>query len=1457
MPWNTPVIAEGRPRRDCASSPPRYSSDMIRPPRMAPMGCRRPMKATMMAAKPQPGDTDGSSWPIGPAISKAPARPAKAPEISSDTHSAERAEKPAQRAACGATPPTISEKPRRLRIMKTAISTAATMATAKPMCRRVPEISMGSMNSSENTLDCGKFMPLGSFSGPFTAHISSSCATQVSISETRISLALNWSRRQAVMAAHSAPPMTPATIISTRPMPPEMLWPGTSSQTSIAPEHSAPTVNWPSAPMFQMLARKHTARPSAHRISGIDFNSSSLMARLPLKGSTRNTFSPASGSLPSARNSSAPSSSVATMAITGDRQVIVFDGAPRNSRRSGKPMRSAMAHLRTGGRGVIPQAAHPHAHLLAGGLFDRDGGREPSLGDHMQAITQGEQFVKFFRDHQHGTTFLFQFQDFTVDLRRSAHVHAPGRLGHHEHRRLAFHLAADDELLQVAAREALGRRIGTGRLDLEAFDDGRGRPTGKAEVDHAVLHIGRLLVRQQHIGRQRQGRYGTASQAFFRHQAQAGRAARIGREIAHRLAGQHDHVGGGTLVLAGERRQQFLLAVAGDAGDTDDLAGTHFALDVLQFGGEQVGLGQRQTIDVQLALVALRIGIALALQAHQFVADHHAREAGAAFIARIAIAGHAAAAHDGGAVAQRADLVELVADVEDAAAFVGQATQGHEEFLHRLRGQHRGRFVQDQQLRLGQQGAHDFHALALAHRQRMHMALRFQLQAVLLAGTGDALGQLLQVGLGIQAQGDVLGDGERIEQREMLEHHGNAQLACHLRVGDLHRRAVPAQFAGIGLDRAEDDLHQGGLAGAVFAEHGMDLAGRDRQADVVVGQHARIGLADVADFKAEWNCAHVISLWFFEVLCFESAGPFASPACRPWAGAWYARHHRQIVLCRLPLLHAWHGPRRARPHFPRCAQAVVRRSTMANNSYMAMAMAPITTRPAKASGIFMDDPADTSRQPMPWLEAFISDTVEPTKASVMATFSEAKKYGMERGKPTLSRISMRRAPSTRKTSSSSGSSVARPVAMLTMMGKKEIRKAVRIAGPAPMPNQTTSTGTKAALGKALKAVIRGQAAAYSMGEEPMTKPSVTPTATAMAKPTMVTQKVESACSVMGPANSTIACRIEAGLGKMKSETFHTLQMNCQMPRMMMSRIQGASVVAAWLSLPEKGFFMIGPGPGSSIAHVADVLAQLVYQGVEGVGVSGFELAGARQRIVALDHDAARALAHHIDGVGQEGRFAQVVRDQDDVEAALGPQVAQHAPQLLAGEGVERTKGLVQQQHLGFVDECAADRGALLHAPRELPGELVGVAIQAHGLEQLQGALGVFGLLFLEVAAIGLDDLQRQQHILQRGAPGQQRGRLEGHADELQRPGHDLAADDHAATIGLLQARGQLHERGLATAGGADDGDEFACPGLQVDVFHRKFGGAIIGQVDVAEIDEGFAHGSGRFSSVLPAGKAMR
>src|ERR1700727_106298 len=101
---------------------------------------------------------------------------------------------------------------------------------------------------------------------------------------------------------------------------------------------------------------------------------------------------------------------------------------------------------------------------------------------------------------------------------------------------------------------------------------------------------------------------------------------------------------------------------------------------------------------------------------------------------------------------------------------------------------------------------------------------------------------------------------------------------------------------------------------------------------------------------------------------------------------------------------------------------------------------------------------------MPRLEATVSEITAPTKASVAATFSEAKKYGMVRGRPTFHRISNFVARSVFITSASSGSVAARPVATLTTIGKMHMIIAVRIAGTVPAPNHSTKIGTTATLG---------------------------------------------------------------------------------------------------------------------------------------------------------------------------------------------------------------------------------------------------------------------------------------------------------------------------------------------------------------------------------------------------------
>jgi hypothetical protein len=79
----------------------------------------------------------------------------------------------------------------------------------------------------------------------------------------------------------------------------------------------------------------------------------------------------------------------------------------------------------------------------------------------------------------------------------------------------------------------------------------------------------------------------------------------------------------------------------------------------------------------------------------------------------------------------------------------------------------------------------------------------------------------------------------------MLEHHADAAIDGLARIGEADQFAIQPDFALVGMLDAEQDLHQGGFAGAVLADHGMHLAGIDREVDAIIGDDAAgIGLAD-------------------------------------------------------------------------------------------------------------------------------------------------------------------------------------------------------------------------------------------------------------------------------------------------------------------------------------------------------------------------------------------------------------------------------------------------------------------------------------------------------------------------------------------------------------------------------------------------------------------------------------
>ena len=314
---------------------------------------------------------------------------------------------------------------------------------------------------------------------------------------------------------------------------------------------------------------------------------------------------------------------------------------------------------------------------------------------------------------------------------------------------------------------------------------------------------------------------------------------------------QANHAGRGTHILAIQCGQQFVLAVARHAGYAHHFSGTHLERHALQFGTELVLARQAQAIHLE-HLLAGRAG--LLAQGRRLRADHHAAERGVALLLRIALSTHTPASQHGTGRAQGTDFMQLVADIQNAAALGGQTPQHLEQALHRLRREHGSGLVQNQQARIGQQGADDLDALALAYPQRMHGTLRIQRQAVdgsLLADHGLDLRQAVAA---IQTEPDVLGHRERIEQAEVLEHHGDAQRTRLLRRFHTYRLAIDGNAAFVSLHSAVDDLHQRGFAGAVLTQHGMDLSRLYRERDSLVGCDTGVALGNVG--KLQSGCGH-------------------------------------------------------------------------------------------------------------------------------------------------------------------------------------------------------------------------------------------------------------------------------------------------------------------------------------------------------------------------------------------------------------------------------------------------------------------------------------------------------------------------------------------------------------------------------------------------------------------------
>ena len=194
-------------------------------------------------------------------------------------------------------------------------------------------------------------------------------------------------------------------------------------------------------------------------------------------------------------------------------------------------------------------------------------------------------------------------------------------------------------------------------------------------------------------------------------------------------------------------------------------------------------------------------------------------------------------------VADLADLLEPVGDVDDRNALGGEAADHPEQVGDALLVQHRGRLVEHQQPRVPGEGPGHADDLLLGRRQLADdprgRDLGVSEPSEQVAHQRAGLASLGEPGAGhLVAEEDVLGDVEVWDQVELLVDGRDAVLDGLRRRRERGLLAVPGDGAGVGLVEPGEHLDQGGLAGAVLAEQAVHLTRSYVEVDAVQGPHA-------------------------------------------------------------------------------------------------------------------------------------------------------------------------------------------------------------------------------------------------------------------------------------------------------------------------------------------------------------------------------------------------------------------------------------------------------------------------------------------------------------------------------------------------------------------------------------------------------------------------------------------
>ena len=210
--------------------------------------------------------------------------------------------------------------------------------------------------------------------------------------------------------------------------------------------------------------------------------------------------------------------------------------------------------------------------------------------------------------------------------------------------------------------------------------------------------------------------------------------ARVAR-VGHVLAVERDRALGG-LAQPDDRLDELVLAVAGDAGDPEDLARPDLEVDAADGLAAAVvrDLAGPATFSADVARVATRRGRRRAGRSRPTISS---ARSSSSVSRRDPRADDPAAPDDRDPVGDLEDLVELVADEDDAVALLGEPAEDGEDLLGLLRRQHGGRLVEDEDPGVAIERLEDLDPLLPADGQLADLDVGVDLEAEPLAELDD------------------------------------------------------------------------------------------------------------------------------------------------------------------------------------------------------------------------------------------------------------------------------------------------------------------------------------------------------------------------------------------------------------------------------------------------------------------------------------------------------------------------------------------------------------------------------------------------------------------------------------------------------------------------------------------------------------------------------------------------